>query len=132
MLENDVHAAIVGEAANFLGDGHDAVMNDFVGAELFGFGDFFVVAGGGDHAAAKEFGDLDGGAANTAAGGEDENVFARLELRAIDEHVPGGLEDKRNGGGVGPIEVFGIGHAIDIGAADDIRRSRHQPCCRDW
>jgi len=119
VLENDVHAAIVGEAANFLGDGHDAVMNYFVGAELPGFGDFFVVAGGGDHAAAKEFGNLDGGAANTAASRQDENVFARLELRTIDEHVPSGLENKRNGGGMGPIEIFGVGHAIDIGAADE-------------
>jgi hypothetical protein len=118
VLENNVHAAIVGEAANFLGDGHNAVMNDFVGPELFGFGDFFVVAGGGDHAAAKEFGDLDGGAANTAASRQDENVFARLELRTIDEHVPSGLEYKRNGGGVGPIEVLGVGHAIYFGAAD--------------
>jgi len=119
VLENDVHAAIVREAANFLSDGHDAVMNDFVGAELPGFGDFFVVAGRGDHAAAEEFSNLDGGAANTAAGGENEDVFARLELRAIDEHVPGGLEDQRNGGGMGPIEVFGVGHAIDFRAADE-------------
>ena len=119
VLENDVHAAIIGEAANFLGDGHDAVMNDFVGTELLGFGDFFVVASSGDHTAAKEFGDLDGGAADTAAGGEDEDVFTRPELRAIDEHVPGGLEDKRNGGGMGPIEVFGIGKTIDFRAADE-------------
>jgi hypothetical protein len=28
------------------------------------------------------------------------------------------LKNERNGGGVGPIEVFGIGHAIDFGAAD--------------
>jgi len=117
VLENDVHAAIVGEAANFLGDGHDAVMNDLVSAELPGFGNFFVVTGGGDDTAAEEFGDLDGGAAYTTAGREDEDVFTRLELRAIDEHVPGGLEDQRNGGGVGPIEIFGIRHAIDFRTA---------------
>src|SRR5208337_1980238 len=118
VLENDVHAAIVREAANFLGDRHDAVMNHFVGAELPGFGDFFVIAGGGDHAATEEFGDLDGGGADAAAGGDNEDVFARLELRAIDEHVPGGLEDQRHGSGVSPIQVFRIGHAIDVGAAD--------------
>ena len=119
VLENDIHAAVVGEAANFLGNRHDAMMNDLVSAELPGFGNFLVVAGGGNHAAAEEFGDLDGGAADTAAGGENKHIFARLELRAIDEHVPGGLEDKRNGGGMGPIEVFGIGHAIDFGTADE-------------
>jgi len=118
VFEDDVDAAIVGETANFLGDGHDAVMNDFVGTELFGFGEFFIVSGGGNHAAAKEFGDLNSGSAYTAAGGEDEDFFARLELRAIDEHVPGGLEDDGNSRGMGPIEVFWIGKAIDFGTAD--------------
>ena len=118
VFKDDVDAAIVGETANFLGDGHDAVMNDFVGAELFGFGEFFIVAGSSNHAAAKEFGDLNSGSAYTAAGGDDEDFFARLELCAIDEHVPGGLEDDGNGRGMGPIEIFRIGEAIDFGAAD--------------
>ena len=118
VLEGDVHAAIVGEAANFLGDGHDAVMDDFVGAELFGLGNFFVAARGGDYPATEKFGDLDGGAADTAASGEDEDLFTRAKLSAADEHVPGGLEDDGNGRGVGPIEVFGIGQAVDFGAAD--------------
>ncbi len=118
MFKRDVHAAIVGEAAHFFGDGHYAVVDDLVGTELFGFGDFFVIARGGDHSAAKEFGDLDGGAANTAAGCKDEDLFPGLKLGAIYEHVPGGLENQGNGGRVGPIEILGIGHAIDFGAAD--------------
>jgi len=118
VFKGDVHAAIVGEAADFLGDGHDAVMDDFIGTELFGFGDFLVAAGGGDHAAAEKLGDLNGGAADTATGSEDEDVFTRLKLGTMDEHVPGGLEDERNGGSVGPIEVSRIGHAIDFGAAN--------------
>jgi hypothetical protein len=118
VFERDVHAVIVGEAANLFGDGHDAVMDDLIGAEVFGFGEFFVTARGGDHATPKEFGDLNGGAADTAAGGEYEDNFTGAELSAIDEHVPGGLEDDWNGGGMGPIEVIGIRHAIDLGAAD--------------
>ena len=118
VFKGDVNATIVGEAANFLGDGHDAVMDDFVGAKMFGFGDFFVAARGGNHAAAEEFGDLNGGATDTAAGGEDEDFFTGLKLGAMDEHVPGGLEDERNGGGMGPIEIFGIGHAIDFGTTN--------------
>jgi hypothetical protein len=35
--------------------------------------------------------------------------------------VPGGLEDERDGRGVDPIEIFGIGHAIYFGAADVLR-----------
>src|ERR1700739_874349 len=33
MLKNDIDAMIAGEAANFLGDGHDAVVNQFVRAD---------------------------------------------------------------------------------------------------
>lgn len=67
---------------------------------------------------AEEFGDLDGGAANAAAGGKNKHGFTGLELRASDEHVPGGLEDDRDGGGMSPIEVFGVRKAIDFGAAN--------------
>ena len=117
MFEDHVDAVVIGEAADFLANGHDAVMDDFVGADLFGFGEFFVVAGGGDDASAEEFGDLDGGAANAAAGGKNEHGFAGLELRASDEHVPGGLEDERNGGGVTQSRFSGYGQAIHIRAA---------------
>jgi len=118
VFEDDIDTVIVGKAANFLGNRHDAVMNDFIRAKLLGFGDFVVVSGGGDNTAGKEFGDLDGGAANTTAGREDEDVLARLQLGAIHKHVPGGLKHNRNSGGMGPIQVFGIGHAIDVRATD--------------
>jgi hypothetical protein len=39
-------------------------------------------------------------------------------LRAINKHVPGGKEDKRDGGSMRPIKIFGIRHAIDFGHAN--------------
>jgi len=118
VLEDDVHAVIVGDAANFLGDGHDAVMNDFVSADVLGFFEFFVAASSGDDMSAEEFGNLDGSAADAAAGSENENGFTRTKLSASDEHVPCGHENERDSGGVNPIEVFGIRHAVDFGTTD--------------
>jgi len=121
MLDNNVDAAIVGKAANFLGDGHDEVVDDFVGAEFPGFGKFFVVPGGGDDACAEELGDLDGSAPNTASSSENEDGFTGLELSTVDEHMPGSDEHERNGGGVCPIEFFRIGEAIDLRDANIFR-----------
>src|SRR5215470_1137043 len=121
VFEDYVHAAAVGETPHLLGNWHDAVMNHFVGAEFPSFGDLFVGAGGGNHAGTEESGDLDGRAAYAAAGGKDEHIFSGLELRTIDEHVPGGLKDQRHGGGVGPVEIFGIRHAVYFGDMDVFR-----------
>lgn len=121
MLDNNVHTAIVGETANFLGDGHDEVVDDFVGAEFPGFGKFFVVPGGGDDACAEELGDLYGGAANPASGSENEDGLTGMELSAVDKHVPSGKEHERNGGGVSPAKIFRVGEAIDLGHAHKFR-----------
>jgi len=118
VLEYDVHAMIVGQAADFLGDWHDPVVNHFVGANLLGFLELFVAARSGNHMSAEKFCDLDGRAADAAARREDQHGFARLQLSASDEHVPGSLKNERDCGGVDPIQIFGIGHAIDVGAAD--------------
>ena len=67
VLDDDVDAAVVGEAAHFLGNRHDEVVDDFIGAEFASLGKFFVGAGCGDDARTEELGDLDGGAAHTAS-----------------------------------------------------------------
>jgi hypothetical protein len=121
MFDDDVDAVIVGETTHFLGDRHDEVVDDFIGAQFTGFGEFFVGAGSCDNARAEELGDLDRGAANTAASSENQNGFAGLELSAVDEHVPRGEEDKRNRSGVSPIEVFRIREAIDLGHTNIFR-----------
>jgi hypothetical protein len=121
VFDDDIYAAIVGEATHFLRDGHDEVVDDFVGAEFASLGEFFVGAGGGDDARTEELGDLDSGAAYPAAGCENQDGLAGLKLGAVDEHVPGGKENERDGGGVRPIEVFGIRETVDLGHTNVFR-----------
>ena len=115
MLDDDIDAAIVSEAADFLRNGHDEVVDDFVGAEFASLDKFFVGAGRCDDARTEKLGDLDGGAADTASGSENQDGFARLELSAADEHVPGGEEDERNSGGLRPVEILRIRETVDLG-----------------
>jgi hypothetical protein len=115
VFDDDVDAAIVSKSADFFRDGHDEVVDDFVGTEFASLGKFFVGAGRGDDARTEELGDLHGGAADTASGSENQYGFARLELSAIDEHVPGGEEDEGDGGGVRPVEIFRIRETVDLG-----------------
>jgi hypothetical protein len=93
-------------------------MNNVIGANFFRFGELLVGSGGGNDVSAEIFCDLNGGATDTAAGTEDQRGFAGTKLRARDEHVPRGKKDERDGGGVDPIEIFRIRHAVHFGAAD--------------
>ena len=118
VFKDYIDAAILSEAVDFLGDGHDAVMNDFISADLLGFGEFFVGARGGDDIRTEKFGDLNGGGADATASGENQDRFGGLQLRAMDEHVPGGLKDQRDRSGLGPIEIVGIRKTVDVGATN--------------
>lgn len=121
MLDDDIHSVLVGQAVNLFGDGHDTVMNDFVGADGFGFFELFVGARRGDDARTEELRDLNGRAPDAAASGEHEDGFAGAKLSAIGEHVPRGEKDQRHRSGMNPIETFGIGHAVHFGTAHEFR-----------
>src|SRR5256884_8367455 len=54
---------------------------------------------------------------------KDENIFPGLQLATSDEHVPGGLKDERNRGGLFPLEIFGISEAVHFGRANEFRRA---------
>ena len=84
VFEDDVHAMIVGEAADFFRDVHDAVVNHLIGTNVPGLLEFFVAARGGDDVCAEEFGDLDGGAADAAPGSDNQRGLAGTKLRAAD------------------------------------------------
>ena len=66
---------------------------------------------------AEELGDLDCGAADSATCSENKNILAGLEFSATDQHVPGGLENKRNRGGFFKAEVLRVRHAVYFGSA---------------
>ncbi len=118
VFEDDVDAALAREALHFGVDLLLAVDDDFVGAEGAKFFDFFFAADGGDDARAENFGDLDSGGTDAAASAEDEDFFAGLKFGAGDEHVPGGEENERNGGGFFEGKAGRNGHGVARRRAD--------------
>ncbi len=118
VLKDNVNAALAREALHFGVDLLFGVDDDFVGAEGAKFFDFFFAADGGDDARAENFGELNSGGADAAASAENEDFFAGLKLGARDEHVPGGEEDERNGGGFFERKAGGNGHGVARGRAD--------------
>ena len=60
VLEDDVDAALVGDAANFVANFLRFVIDHVIGAELECFFELCVGTGGCDDAGAEEFRDLDG------------------------------------------------------------------------
>src|SRR5690348_878870 len=122
VLDDDVDAAAaMGEVAHFGCPVGLAVQNHVVGAERFCFGDFLFAAHGGDDARAKNFGDLNGGAADAAASAEDENFVGWLNLRANNEHVPRGEKNERDGGGFFEAKIAGKRKGVARGSGNVFR-----------
>jgi hypothetical protein len=119
VLKDDADAAFVRDAADFVANFLRFVIDEVVGAQLFGFLELFIGAGGGDDARAKKFRDLNGGGPHPTARSEDENVLARLQFGAADEHVPGCLKNEGDGGGFFKGKIFGIREAIHFWNADE-------------
>jgi hypothetical protein len=119
VFEDDVDAAFGGEAADLVFDFLRLVVDEFIGAELFGFGELGFVARSGDDAATEKLCNLNCGGAYPAACAEDEDFFAGLKLRAGEQHVPGGLENERDGSGFFERKIFRIGEAVGFGAAHE-------------
>ncbi len=76
---------------------------------------FAYTAGSGDHPALEHLGDLDGRHADAAGGGQHQNIFTRLEARPRHQHVPGGEEYQRSGGGFFETEIVGNGNDAVLG-----------------
>ena len=118
VLEDYVDAALVGDAADLVSDLLAVMIDGVVGTELARFGKFVVVSSGSDDVGVEELCDLDGGGSDAGAGAENENPLSLLDLRACDQHVPGGEEDKRNAGGFIEAERVGNGDDVDFGDGD--------------
>src|SRR5262249_54871532 len=78
VFEDHIDAALVGDASDFIANFLRLVVDEVVGADIFGLGELFIGTGSGDDTRAKKLGDLNGGAAYAAASAEDENIFGRL------------------------------------------------------
>src|SRR5450432_82677 len=124
VLDHDIDAAPGGDFFDLAGDVLAVVIDGIIGAQGAGFRQFGLAAGSGDDAALEKPGDLDGGHADAARGGQDENVFTGLQPGAGHQHVPGGEEDQGGRGGIfeghGVRDlddaVFGRGQEVRIAA----------------
>ena len=67
--------------------------------------EFVLAAGRGDDAAVEQLGQLDGGRSDAARCGQHQHVLARLEAGASEQHMPGGEEHQRHGGGFFELEL---------------------------
>ena len=75
------------------------MIDNVIGAQLARPGQLGLAAGCGDDAALEQLGDLDGRGTDAAGGGQHEYVLTWLKFGAGHQHVPGGEEDQRYGGG---------------------------------
>src|SRR6266850_1467942 len=71
VFEDDVHAALPGDAANFVADFLRFVIDEMVRAKLFALLQLRIAAGSGNHARAEEFGNLNCSAPHAASRSEN-------------------------------------------------------------
>jgi hypothetical protein len=119
VLDYDVDAFFVGDLADFFGNLLLIVVDAVVGAKRAAFLEFGFVAGGGDYAAVKQLGDLDGGYSHARAGAQHEHGLAGTHGREPHQHVPRGHEHERDASGL--IEVERVGNRNDVRGRDGDR-----------
>ena len=116
VLDDDIDAAIVGEPSDFVGDGHESSDRWFVGAEVASAGEFLrsppavamtrapSMVRPGRRPRRRRSEQRERGRSSPAS-----------ESGARDEHVPGGEEAERDGGGLRPVEILRIRETVDLG-----------------
>src|SRR5438552_7651349 len=113
-VEHHVDAATAGELLDPLTElRRGRVVDDLVGAELLGLRELPVAPGRGDRARADPLGHQQPEAADTAADRLDQDVFALLELDALEEAVPGGVTRERKRRRF--LEPHALGDSLEIG-----------------
>src|SRR5919201_1081405 len=95
VLDDDVDATLAGPPFGFLDEILRAVVDDVVGAEAARELDLVVAADGRHHARADQPRDLNGRAADAAAGRLHEHRLAGSHVGLRDQRVPGGEHGQR-------------------------------------
>src|ERR1700730_9712253 len=119
VFEDHVNAGFAGDAANLLANSLRSVVDDVVGAKLFGFLQFFLAPGRGDDPCAKKFRDLNRSAANAASATEDQRGISGRQVGASSQHMPRGLNHQGYRGRFLEGKMLWIGQAIDFGSANE-------------
>ena len=117
VFDDNIHATLVGEFADFGGPGGVVGIHYEIDTEIFGKGTFGVGRGGGDDVGAELFGDLDGGGADAAGSADDEDPIAGAYLSAMGEHVHGRTTGEREGGA--GIEIHAVRQADEGAGGND-------------
>ena len=114
-VEDDIHAAAVGEFHDGLREIAAAGVDDVFDAERFEQGALGRATGGGDDLGTEMMGDLDRGHADTTGTGVDENAFARFHPGDVVQRIPRGHEDHRQRRGFLVGKIFR--HLPHVGGA---------------
>src|SRR5438552_11905224 len=113
-VEHHVDAAAAGELLDPLTELRcGRVVDDLVGAELLGLPELPVAPGRDDRARADPLRHQETEAADAAADRLDQDVFALLELDALEEAVPGRVARERERRGL--LESHRVGDSLQIG-----------------
>jgi hypothetical protein len=90
VIHDDIHPPLACESADLRGEVLGSVVDPGFSAQLPGSAQFLGAARRDQDARAEHRGDLNGRRGHAASGGMNEHGFPRTELRAGDQHVPGG------------------------------------------
>jgi hypothetical protein len=131
-VEDEVDAAASGGAQEVRLEVEGAGRSDVVVVELEGAeGVPFGWASGGEDLCAEVSCELEGGHADAACSGVDEDALARLEVPEVDESVIGGEEGEGSGRGLSEGEVLRDGDdgapVSDGDGAEGGREEAHDP-----
>jgi hypothetical protein len=107
MLEDHIHTATAREALHFRGDVLLVMIDHVIRAQLLRTSHFLIPSGGRDYAAVEELGKLNRGLSDAARCSQHQHIFAGLQSRAREQHVPGSEKHKRRGGRLLETEVVG-------------------------
>ena len=107
-FDDDVHALIVRQALGLLVEGRFLVQDGVVGAEGLGPLGLFLGADRRQDGGALPLGQLDGRRADASAARMDEDRLARLDLRLVEQGVPGRHEDDGDSGRLLERERIGL------------------------
>ena len=116
-VEHHVDAAAGGELLDALAElRRGRVVDDLVGAELLGLRELPVAPGGDDRPSADALGHQQAEAPDAAADRLDQDVFALLELHALEQTMPGRVTRQRKRRRL--FEPHAVGDPLQIGRRD--------------
>jgi hypothetical protein len=122
VVEDDFDALALGDLADARGEVFAVIVDGVGRAELASHLELVVSAGGDDDVASSDQRcDLDAGTGDSGAGSVNQDIFERLELGPVDQHVPGCQKDEGQRGSLNVVEACGKRQDVSLGNTDPLR-----------